>query len=241
MALQFRDDPTPRYAQLADLFRQRIERGVWRRQERIPSLEALTTEFAVARVTVRQAVAQLSGEGLLSAERGRGTFVTGIPNRSRSLRLESSLAAIAAVYRGDKPELTLIDETDATPQLTAADGRPANKYRHLRRVHSRDGESYCVISIYLDETVFQMAPRRFRRETVVPVLLELPGIGIAAARQSLKVASADTEVARLLKVPLHSAVAEVRRVVTSHPGVVLYLGEVTYRGDYINFEMDLKV
>lgn len=241
MALQFRDDPTPRYAQLADLFRQRIERGVWRRQERIPSLDELTSEFAVARVTVRQAVAQLSGEGLLSAERGRGTFVTGIPNRSRSLRLESSLAAIAAVYRGDKPELTLIDETNAAPHLTAADGRPAHKYRHLRRVHSRAGESYCVISIYLDETIFQMASRRFRRETVVPVLLELPGIGIAAARQSLKVTSADTEVARLLKVPLHSAVAEVRRVVTSQLGIVLYLGEVTYRGDYINFEMDLKV
>ena len=45
----------------------------------------------------------------------------------------------------------------------------------MRRVHSRDGEPYCVISIYLDERVFRMAPARFRRETVVPVLLELPG------------------------------------------------------------------
>ncbi len=241
MPLQFRDDPTPLYAQLAELFRQRIERGVWRDQDRIPSLDELTAEFDVARVTVRQAVAQLSGEGLLRAERGRGTFVTGTPGRSRSLRLESSLAAIAAVYRGDKPELTLIDETDAMPQLFAADGQPAPRYRHLRRVHSRDGESYCVISIYLDEAVFQLAPRRFRRETVVPVLLDLPKIGIAAARQTLKITSADVEVARLLKVPLHSAVAEVRRVVTSRNRVVLYLGEVTYRGDYINFEMDLKV
>ena len=45
-----------------------------------------------------------------------------------------------------------------------------------------NGEAYCVISIYLDERVFRMAPRRFRRETVIPVLLELPRRDDRAAR-----------------------------------------------------------
>ena len=35
-------------------------------------------------------------------------------------------------------------------------------------------------------------------------------------------------------------VAEVRRVCAAADGTVLYVGEVTYRGDYIHFEMDLK-
>ena len=110
----------------------------------------------------------------------------------------------------------------------------------MRRVHSRDGEAYCVISIYLDERVFRLAPRRFRRETVVPVLLELPGVKIARARQTLAISTADVEVATHLDIAVNAPVAEVRRICTAKDGTVLYLGEVTYRGDYIHFEMDLK-
>ena len=236
----FRDSPVPRYAQLADFLRQRIVRGVWAQGQKLPSLEALVREFGVARVTVRQAVDLLAREHLLSPQRGRGTFVTGNPAQDRWLRLETSLRDLADVYRDDKPKLTLIEETAAAPSLQERDGLPAGQYRYMRRVHSRNDEAYCVISIYLDEAVFHMAPRRFRRETVVPVLLELPGVRIAKARQTLTISTADVEVAGFLNIAVNAPVAEVRRVFTAADGTVLYLGEVTYRGDYIHFEMDLK-
>lgn len=63
--------PIPRYIQLADIFRQRIARGVWPEGGMLPSIEKLMEEFSVARVTVRQAVKLLSGEGLVSPHRGR--------------------------------------------------------------------------------------------------------------------------------------------------------------------------
>jgi len=236
----FRASPVPRYAQLADLLRQRIARGVWAQGQKVPSLEALVREFDVARVTVRQAVDLLARDGLLSPQQGRGTFVTGQPAQDRWLRLETSLHALADVYRDDKPKLTLIEEAAASPALQPKDGKPAKRYHFMRRVHSRNGQAYCVISIYLDETVFKMAPRRFRRETVVPVLLELPKVKIARARQTLAIASADVEVAGHLDIAVNSPVAEVRRVCTAPDDTVLYLGEVTYRGDYVHFEMDLR-
>lgn len=235
-----RRNPLPRYAQLADLLRQRIARGVWSRGQKLPSIEALMREFDAARVTVRQAVELLAREGLLSPQAGRGTFVTGVPIPSRPLRLETSLRALADVYRLDKPKLTLIEETSATPPLQPSDGRPAARYHFMRRVHSTDGEAYCVISIYLDETVFTMAPARFRRETAIPVLLELPRVKIRRARQTVTIGAADVEVSEHLGIALHSPVALVRRVFTVADGTVVYLAEVTYRGDYINFEMDLR-
>jgi len=236
----FGHSPVPRYAQVADLLRQRIARGTWRAGERLPALHELTREFDVARVTVRQAVNLLAREGLLSAERGRGTFVTGRPARDRWLRLETSLHDLADVYRGDRPKLTLLEEAAAAPALEPRDGKPAPRYRFLRRVHSRNGEAYCVISIYLDERVFRMAPRRFRRETVVPVLLDLARVKIARARQTLAISIADVETAGHLGIPASAPVAEVRRVCTAPDGTVIYLGEVTYRGDYVHLEMDLK-
>lgn len=237
----FGDSPVPRYAQLADLLRGRISRGQWRQGDQLPTLDDLTREFDVARVTVRQAIELLAREGLLSAQQGRGTFVTGVPSGlERPLRLQTSLADLAEVYRHDKPRLTLLEEAAAMPALDAADGRPARRYHFMRRVHSREDVPYCVISIYLDNHVFRMAPTRFRRETVIPVLLDLPHVKISRASQSLTVAAADVEVAGFLGVPVNSPVAEVRRVCVNDQGTVIYLGHVTYRGDFMRLEMDLK-
>ena len=236
----FGDSPIPRYVQLADVLRGRIARGQWRAGERVPTLEELTREFDVARVTVRQAVDVLSREGLLSAQQGRGTFVTASPARPSGLRLQTTLADLAEVYRHDRPQLTLIDESAAMPALEPGEGEAAPRYHFMRRVHSRDGERYCVISIYLDHRVFRMAPARFRRETVIPVLLDLPRVHIAQASQTLAIAAADVEAAACLGVPVNSPVAEVRRVCRDPRGTVIYLGLVTYRGDYVRLEMDLK-
>lgn len=236
----FGDSPMPRYAQLAELFRQRIARGTWEAGQRLPSLDELTEEFDVARVTVRQAVDLLERDGLLSAQQGRGTFVTGKPEMVRHLKVETTLADLVEMYRGDKPQLLNIDESSAAPALTEDDGKPAPRYFHMRRVHSRDGLPYCVISIYLDHRLFRRAPSRFRKEVVIPVLAELPGLRIARARQTLTIGTADIEVAGHIRIPVNSPVGEVRRVFNGPDGTVIYLAEVIYRGDFIRLDMDLR-
>ena len=236
----FGDSPVPRYAQLAELFRRRIERGQWAPGQQLPTLTTLMDDFGVARVTVRQAINRLVRDGLVTAQRGRGTFVMARPAARGELRLATTLAALADMYRHDEPKLTLVDEAAATPALRPEDGRPAERYRFLRRVHSREGVAYCAISIYLDERVFRKAPTRFRRHTVIPVLVDLPGVTVAQAWQTLRIGTADVEVARLIGMPVNAPVADVRRVCRDKAGTVIYLGEITYRGDYIHLEMDLK-
>jgi GntR family transcriptional regulator len=97
-----------------------------------------------------------------------------------------------------------------------------------------------VISIYLDEKVFRKSPGRFRKETVIPILKDMRDPTISSARQTLTIGTADLEVAKLLQVPLNSPVAEIRRVFTTADRTVIYLGEVTYRGDFIRIDMDLR-
>jgi GntR family transcriptional regulator len=235
-------NPVPRYARLAQLLRQRIDKGVWKPGDHLPRLEDLMQEFDVSRVTVRQAVGLLAQGGLVSVGRGRGTIVQPRLAQDKTLLLETSLADMSDAYRTDRPTLTLIDEQIAeSPALPADCGPPVEAYRHLRRVHSRDGQAYCVISIYLDETVFQKAACRFRRETIIPVVLELPGVRIARAHQTLRISVADVETSRLLGVPLNSAVGEVVRVFHDTKGRVMYIAEITYRAEYISFQMELKV
>lgn len=242
MSVLHADHPVPRYWRLAQLLRQRIEKGIWKPGDHLPILEDLMAEFDVARVTVRQAIALLSQEGLVHALRGKGTIVQALPQRPGTLRLETSLLDMANAYRNDQPTLTLIDEGQAQPrQFPAGSGHVVANYHHLRRVHSRDGQRYCVISIYLADEVFKLAPKRFRHETVIPVLLELPSVKIRSAHQTLKISLIDVEASELLGVPMNTPVAEVQRVFTGPQDEILYVAEITYKADFIHFEMELKV
>lgn len=231
--------PIPRYVQLADIMRHRIKRGVWPRGQMLPSIERLMDEFELARVTVRQAIQLLASEGLLSPQRGRGTFVTAEPGSTRRLLVQTTLDDLVEMYRGDMPDLSNIIESNETPVLTERDGNPAPSYFHMRRVHARDGEPYCVVSIFIDRRIYKLAPSRFRREVVIPLFASLPGVTVAKARQTLNISTADIEVAENLQIPVNAPVAEIRRVFTGPDGSVIYLGEATYRGDYIHLEMDL--
>ena len=237
----FPGSPVPLYVQLSDLLRQRVLRGIWASGTKVPSLEALALEFQVARVTVRQAIEILTREGMVLPQRGRGTFVTDQVQSKRSLKLETSLQDLAEAYRHDKPKLTLLETAGTQPRLTPVDGLLAPAYQFMRRVHSRDSQPYCIASIFIDEAVFGLAPKRFRKETAIPVLMDLPQVVVASATQTMRISTADLEISRLLNVPVGSPVAEVRRLCVAPDGVVLYLGEITYRGDFIQFEMRLTL
>lgn len=240
MSVRFSDAPIPRYVQIADLMRQRIARGRWRKGARLPSLDALVGEFGVARVTVRQAVELLAREGLVSPQQGRGTFVTGEPARGQWLKVRTSLDDLAAGYRDDKPTILAIEEGIAQAPLAAHEGRPAERYVHMRRVHEKDAQPYCVIDIYLDERIFRRSPKRFRTQTVIPILCDMQDGGVAHARQVLTIGAADIEASRLLRIPVNAPIAQVRRVFTDADGRVIYLAEVAYRGDFVHLEMTLK-
>jgi GntR family transcriptional regulator len=234
------DSHVPKYAQIADIFRQRIARGIWAKGFRLPANEELATEFGVSRVTIRQAVELLSRDGVIEAQQGRGTFVTGTLKQDRWLKVETTLSDLAEMYRDTSPEIINISESRTDAPLSPEDGKPAAKYVFMRRVHSRNREPYCVISIYLDEKIFRRYPKRFRNETVIPILNDLRDPAISSARQTLTIGTADLEAAKLLRIPLNSPVAEVRRVFTTADRTVIYLGEVTYRGDFVRIEMDLR-
>ncbi len=230
----------PLYVQLADLFRQRINKGVWKQGEKLPSLERLVEEFQVARVTVRQAVDHLTRDGLVSPQRGRGTFVTAAPQRDRWLRVETTLSNLADVYRDTRPKILNIDESTRSPLIDIAEGIAAERYVYMRRIHSHQDRPYCVIDIYLDAAIFARSPKRFRAETVIPILMALRSVQIVSARQVLTISTADLEIAHHLGISVNAPVAEVRRVFTGPGRRVIYLGEVTYRGDFVHLEMDLQ-
>lgn len=61
--------------QLVSYFIENIESGNWKVGEKIPSESQLTSALKVSRASVRQAVSQLAGIGILETIHGKGTFL----------------------------------------------------------------------------------------------------------------------------------------------------------------------
>ena len=75
MAAVDRSSPMPVYFQIALDVRRRIAAGEWQAGERIAPELQLVREYAVSRVTIRQALAELVKDDLLERHRGSGTYV----------------------------------------------------------------------------------------------------------------------------------------------------------------------
>ena len=74
-----RADDRPPYRQIAAMLREAIESNRLASGDRLPSEAELIEHFGVARMTVRQAVQELRGEGLVVSEHGCVVFVRPSP------------------------------------------------------------------------------------------------------------------------------------------------------------------
>jgi len=74
--MQLQSGPVPRYHQLKEILRKRIESGEFKPADQFPTEEQLCQEYGVSRGTVGRAIKILVDEGWLRREQGRGTFVT---------------------------------------------------------------------------------------------------------------------------------------------------------------------
>lgn len=66
----------PKYQQVTEALMAQIQSGQLAAGSQVPTEAELCDEYGVSRVTVRHALQYLEAEGMLSRERGRGTFVT---------------------------------------------------------------------------------------------------------------------------------------------------------------------
>ena len=238
MARQDAASRVPRYLQVASVLRRRIRDGLWAVGDRIATLEELEREFSVARVTVRQAIDLLQGEGLVKSFQGRGTFVTKTIENNRWMQLATDWEGLIAPIRDHVPHM-LPSEPAPVPRLEEGDGIPAPAYVFLRSIQKRDGKPYAYARVHIAKQLHARAPKAFSSRVALAVLSEMKGAMISRAHQTVVVGAADIETARRLEIALNAPTAEARCVVTDKAGVVIYVGEITYPGDYVRLNIEL--
>jgi GntR family transcriptional regulator len=216
-----------------------IERGGLQPGDRLPSERWLCDELGVSRATVRRAIEELVGDGLVEG-RGRGSFVTGDalvepPNTLMSLSelgRSRGLDATAQVLSTEVRPAT-IDEAEAFAIA------PGAELFELHRLRMLDG---LPISIDHNRVPLRLAPEIAELDFTRPSLydaLERAGHGPGRADYELEARGADAPEAELLGLVPGAPVLFATTVAIGEEGRVVDLGRTVYRADRYRFQATL--
>lgn len=229
----------PLYIQVASVMRQRIDTGHWLEGDKISTLEELEKEFAVARVTIRQAIELLREEGLLNAQQGRGTFVSGKPKHNRWLNLANDFDSMVSSIKDNVLKRVHIEETASSPDLSEGEGKPADGYVFLRSVQYNSGEPFSVVNLHLAKSIFDKGGKQFMHAAALPKIVEMTDVTITHAHQTLTIGVASPETADLLKIGLGEPTADCRLVLVDDNDVAIYVADIHYHKSCFALRTDL--
>ncbi|WP_421359746.1 phosphonate metabolism transcriptional regulator PhnF [Agrobacterium rosae] len=129
------DDGISRWRRVADGLRGAIANGEM--GEQLPPETELATQFGVNRHTVRRAIAALSSDGVLRAERGRGTFVNAAKTRvaypiGERARFSENMMQQSLAPSGRLIHAEIVAADTAQAKLLSCDlGSPLHRVEHL--------------------------------------------------------------------------------------------------------------
>lgn len=171
--MALRIDPSsdrPAYRQIADHLRTDIESGVIAAGAPLPSESELCDRYNAARGTVRQAISLLRNEGLVTSERGRGTFARERPpvrrlsqdrfaRRQRKAGKAAFLADAEAAGRVPEVRVLQVEPVDVEPEMAKRLGiRAGTKVLVRRRLYLIDGHPVEIASSFLPWSVVKGTP-----------------------------------------------------------------------------------
>jgi DNA-binding GntR family transcriptional regulator len=226
--------PEPAYMQMIRTIRQQIIDGELPDGAVIPSVRELADAWGVSRATAEKALTALRGEGLVSAEPGRGTFVTAkqvmLSPRDRQLRMRRTGTTHPP---NERDRITIAELVTAPSHVSDALGleSEATVIRRVR-VTYRDDAPVSTSTSWYPGTFADAAPRLLEaapiRGGAITYVAEATGRVAASGRDQVCAQSAAQGVADPLGLTPGSPVLAGRNWLYAEDGNVIEYGE-SYR------------
>jgi len=231
----------PPYYQLAHILRQQIAAGELRPGDRVPSEVQLCERYEVSPMTVRRAINVLLDEGLVTAARGRGTFVRPLVLGAATFGLD----ALEDIFNDEHTAVRFltVKTTPATPRIShklrVAEGE---KVISIRRLLSRDGDPVAFHREYL---IFDPTQPIVEAEMGITTLQGLfDGRGKTALKRgdlTIETTVVNEEESKLLDVPAGRAAFRIEHVFYDFEDRPVSWGWFIVRGDRLRFTAGVGV
>ena len=239
----------PQYRQVADTLRRRIQNGVYRVGEALPSLAEMERIFDVSSITIRKALGILAAEGRVSGRRGIGTLVMpGEVEELVTIQVSGNFREWLESASGqDWPiEQEVLDITinPGPPSVARTLGKakedPLWRMRRIRRIkgapisyHVNYGlpESFAAVNLAT------MAPSR----SFVEVMRTDLGIVLDRMDQRVQPIVADRDLAELLEIEFGDPLFFVENIYISETGRVIDVTHLYLRGDRYEYRSSIQL
>lgn len=238
-----RKSHVPYYLQLKRALTGKIERGEWGPGDLMPSEAELGKSFEVSRTVVRQALNEMTHEGLVVRQKGKGTFVAQPKIASRGLvqSLEGFYQDLAD--RGVQVVTQVLDQSlkPADPEVAENLGlEPMAPVVQLVRLRFVDDEPIVLVVSYLPYELCQgVIEADFERGSLYGYLEEECGLTIGRGWRSIEAVAADETTAERLEVEVGAPLMRLRSVSYSPDGTPLEYFDAWFRGDRSRFDVDI--
>lgn len=233
-----RSSPIPMYFQVSTKIEQAIAEGTLPPGARLENEIALGERLGLSRPTVRRAIQELVGKGLLVRRRGIGTQVVQRP-LTRKVELTSLYDDLE---RGSKHPSTVLlarEVIEADAHLAEVLSIPVGaSVLHVRRVRTSDGVPLAVLENFLPPEFIDLTDEDLKSHGLYQ-LMRTRGTMMSVAQQRIGARAATPEESTLLKIRAHGPVLTMDRTAYNNNGKAVEYGRHCYRPDLYAFEITL--
>jgi GntR family transcriptional regulator len=230
-------NPLPLYAQVETVLAADIADGALPLGSQLPTEDELIDRFAVSRTTIRKAIQNLAGRGLIEIQRGKGTFVAQPKITQELTELTGFVEDMQAL--GRHPTARLIDKSNVPAsetvarQLALAAGA---RVVRIRRVRLADGVAMSFDETYLPlEIGEKIVTHDLAAEPIFTLLEQKYGLPLIEAEYRLEAVAAEPAVAEALDIAAGSPVFLIERTSYCAGNQPIDYEKLYYRGDLIRF------
>ena len=230
----------PQYKRIEQALRERI--ASLRPGDRLPSDAELTTEFAVSRMTARNAMQRLAEDGLIERQPGRGSFVAVPPTHRRANRLMTFSQEMRR--RGLTPSSRLLvreARPAASSEASSLDIATGDRVVFLRRLRCADGQPIALESSVLLGICESAVMAADLEGGSLHEALARGGLILRRGSGTIVAAGATAEDARLLLMRLGEPLLVERRVITDNHGRAIEATESRYPADRYALDVQFDV
>lgn len=232
----------PKYFQLANILRTKIEEGEFAPQDAIPSERQLEEQYNLSRPTIRQAIDLLERQGFLYRIHGKGTFVS--PPKLQKGILELTSFSEDMRNRGLEPGQRILEFGLMVPSakiLTQLNLHSGDQVLRIKRVRLGDDDPIGIQDSYLALRKDQVITREEIEEkgSIYTILQQKFGVFPTEADETLEVTLATPEEAELLQIPVGSPLLLNERILWSQDRKAIEFVRILYRGDRYKYYVRL--
>lgn len=202
----------------------------------------LAKRFGVSRITVRRAVDELVGEGILYRIQGRGTFVRRNKFKER-LTLTSFLEAWTQVAGGFNVKVgTFEPRVKAPPDVAERLGLPPGaQVAYVQRLRFQKDALVAIDERYIRaECCTRLTKQDIETSSLVDYLRNREGIVIDHGEMEIEARGADAQEARLLGMKRGQPVLVRRVTFLTRKNEAIHTGTSVYRADRTSYRLTVS-